>query len=125
MAVPAAAMVFAPQALVGVFLDPAAPGAAAAIAHAVVFLKLGALLMMADMAQVAAQGALRGVQDTRAPMLIALAGYWGLGMPLGALLAFPAGLGGTGLWIGFVAGTSAVAAAVVWRWENRIAAARR
>lgn len=45
---------------------------------------------------------LRGIQDVRAPMRIALFAYIGVAMPLGLYLTFPAGLGAKGMWIAFV-----------------------
>ena len=52
-------------------------------------------------------------------MLFALIGYWGIGLPLGALLAFPMGLGGIGIWIGLAAGLTIVAALMIRRWLHR------
>ena len=52
-------------------------------------------------------------------MSFALIGYWGIGLPLGALLAFPIGLGGIGIWIGLAAGLTIVAALMIRRWLHR------
>lgn len=57
-----------------------------------------------DGAQVVANGALRGLKDTRVPMLLAAVAYWGLGIPLGAWLALGLGLGPPGMWTGMIAG---------------------
>lgn len=80
-----------------------------------------ALYQLVDDAQATAIGGLRGYKDTRMPMFIALFGYWGLGLPLGAAL----GLGwlGTepgvfGFWIGLASGLTVVAFAVVWRLQR-------
>ena len=54
-------------------------------------------------------GALRGLNDTFRPMLIAALSYWVFGLGLGVVIAFKTGLGAIGLWIGFVAGLSAAA----------------
>jgi len=62
---------------------------------------------------------LRGLHDTLAPMLIAGVGYWVAGLPLGALLAFYFGLGGSGIWIGLVSGLTAVAILLTGRWMQR------
>jgi MATE family multidrug resistance protein len=62
---------------------------------------------------------LRGLHDARTPMLIALAGYWGIGLPLGVLLAFPMGLGGIGIWIGLATGLATVAVLMIRRWLYR------
>ena len=54
--------------------------------------------------QVVAAGALRGLRDTRVPMLLAAVGYWAIGLPVGLLLGFPFGLGVSGIWIGLAGG---------------------
>ena len=62
---------------------------------------------------------LRGVQDARTPMLIALFGYWGIGLPVGAALAFATPLAGVGLWIGLACGLACVSALLLGRWRLR------
>ena len=73
-------------------------------------LAAGLLLLLAVMEFVlapsaAAAGLLRGRKDTRAPMLFALIGQWGIGAPVGLYLCEAMGLGVAGLWIGLTAGT--------------------
>jgi len=62
---------------------------------------------------------LRGLHDARVPMVIALAGYWGVGLSLGAALAFLTPLAGLGLWIGLACGLAVVAVALIMRWRSR------
>lgn len=81
------------------------------IAVAVVLLRLAALFQVFDGTQVAAIGILRGIGDTRAPVVANVIGYWVLGLPLSLWLAFGLDLGPPGLWWGFVAGLAVVA---VW-----------
>jgi MATE family multidrug resistance protein len=57
-----------------------------------------------DGIQVVSAGALRGLKDTRVPMLLAACAYWGIGMPLGAGLGLGLGWGPRGMWIGLIAG---------------------
>jgi MATE family multidrug resistance protein len=57
-----------------------------------------------DGIQVLSAGALRGLKDTRVPMLLAACAYWGVGMPLGAGLGLGLGWGPRGMWIGLIAG---------------------
>ncbi|UMY18842.1 MATE family efflux transporter [Methylobacterium organophilum] len=118
MALCALAQVTIPERLIGLFLDADAPGAAAVLPVAVSFLAISAVFAMADGTQTVALGALRGLQDTRVPMLIALAGYWGVGVPAGALLAWGAGLEGRGIWMGFCAGLLVVSVLLVARWRR-------
>jgi MATE family multidrug resistance protein len=93
---------------------------------AVVALASGLLLMAAafqfpDGVQVLSVGALRGLKDTRVPMLLAAVAYWGIGMPLGAALGLgvgdlvPAG-GPRGMWVGLIAGLTVAAALLGWRF---------
>jgi MATE family multidrug resistance protein len=62
---------------------------------------------------------LRGLQDTRVPMMFALFGYWGIGLPVGVVLGFWTPLRGTGIWIGLALGLLVVAALMLWRWTQR------
>lgn len=74
-----------------------------------------------DGAQAVLSGALRGLGETRRPLLINLIGHWLIGLPIGAFLAFGLGWGATGLWIGLAAGL-AVVATLLWRvWRLRAA----
>jgi MATE family multidrug resistance protein len=73
---------------------------------------------------VAANGALRGLKDTRVPMAITLFAYWMVGMPVGWWLAFHHGMGARGMWVGLIAGLSAAAVMLFtrfWRsaWRQR------
>ena len=56
----------------------------------------------ADGLQCIGAAMLRGIQDVRVPMRIALVAYIGVALPLGVFLTFPAGLGVKGMWIAFV-----------------------
>ncbi len=93
-----------PGAIIGVFLDESKPESAAILSFGITLLALAALFQLADAMQVMALGLLRGVQDTKVPFWLAFASYWGIGIPCSYLLAFPAGLGGVGLWLGLVVG---------------------
>ena len=55
----------------------------AVVALAAQLLVLAGLFQFSDGIQVAANGALRGLKDTRMPMFITLFAYWGVGMPIG------------------------------------------
>jgi len=62
-----------------------------------------------DGVQVLSAGALRGLKDTRVPMLLAAVAYWGIGMPLGAGLGLGLGWGPRGMWVGLIAGLTVAA----------------
>jgi MATE family multidrug resistance protein len=112
-------MLLAPRLLVSAFLDLDRPENAPVVTFAVSFLVLAAIFQLADGAQAVGSGMLRGLQDTRVPMIYAGIGYWGIGLPLGAGLAFLTPLRGIGIWIGLAAGLAVVAALMLWRWMNR------
>lgn len=108
-----------PQTFVGLFLDLSRPDSVAVLAHGTAFLVVAALFQVVDGAQVVGAGALRGLKDTRVPMLFAGLGYWVLGIPVGALLAFRTPMAGVGIWAGLALGLAVVAALVVTRWSLR------
>lgn len=85
---------------------------------AATLLMVAGLFQLADGVQVAAAGALRGLKDTRLPLLFAALGYWVLGLPVGMLLGFPAGLGPVGIWFGLAAGLAVVAVLMTLRWRR-------
>jgi len=98
-----------PERVVSLYLDVEAPANGAVVRAAVQFLAFAAAFQVFDGLQVSAAGALRGLKDTRVPMFISLFSYWGIGLTTGTLLAFGAGLGGRGLWLGLVVGLMAAA----------------
>ncbi|MCB5174423.1 MULTISPECIES: MATE family efflux transporter [Microvirga] len=112
-------MLFAPRLLIGPFLDLDDPANAPVIGYALTFLVFAAIFQLADGAQAVGSGMLRGLQDTRVPMIYAAFGYWGIGLPLGAALAFGTELRGIGIWIGLATGLTVVAALMLWRWLRR------
>jgi multidrug resistance protein, MATE family len=119
MVLTATIMVTLPYLLVSAFLDLGDPANAEVVRLAVLFLAIAALFQIVDGAQAVAAGMLRGLQDTKIPMLYAAIGYWGIGMPSGVLLAFWFDLQGTGIWLGLCIGLAAVAIMLVARWLRR------
>jgi MATE family multidrug resistance protein len=111
-----------PRQLIALFLDTAAPANAVPVALAASYLGVAALFQLVDGAQVTAAAALRGMSDTRVPMLIALTGYWVIGLPIGYVLGFRAGLEGVGVWLGLAAGLAAAAVLLMARLARRTAA---
>jgi MATE family multidrug resistance protein len=82
-------------------------------------LGVAAVFQLFDGIQGVGTGILRGLGDTRTPMLWNLAAHWALGLPVAYLLAFRAGLGVIGLWWGLSVGLiiCGVALAIVW-WHR-------
>lgn len=121
MALTALAILIAPRLFMSAYLDLDAPANAATIALASQFLLVAAMFQLLDGAQVVLAGALRGLQDTQMPMLIAGIGYWGIGFTTAILLAFWLGWQGVGIWLGLAAGLLAVSLLLGWRWARRAA----
>jgi MATE family multidrug resistance protein len=119
MVIAALAMVTVPRTLISVFLDLDAPASAPVVDLAVSFLALAALFQLADGGQAVTAGMLRGLHDTRMPMIYAALGYWGIGLVLGVILAFVGDLQGIGIWIGLAAGLTTVAVLLLTRWLRR------
>ena len=115
----AAFMLGAPRLIVSAYVDIAAPGNAAMVGYAVRFLAVAAAFQLFDGAQAIAAGALRGLQDTRVPMTIALLGYWLPGFGTAVLLGFATRLQGQGIWIGLAVGLAVVAMLLLRRWQRR------
>ncbi|MGB7262561.1 MAG: MATE family efflux transporter [Albidovulum sp.] len=106
--------------MIALFLDQQNLQADAIIAYGAALLAMAALFQLADSAQVMALGFLRGVQDTKVPMVIAVVSYWLVGIPASYLLAFRFGMGGIGLWLGLVIGLSVAAVLLMARfWGGR------
>ena len=118
MATMAIGMWIAPRPLVTLFLADNAANAAI-IGLAVSFLRVAAAFQLVDGAQVIGAGMLRGVHDTRWPLLFALFGYWVVGLGIGVWLAFGRDWQGVGIWVGLASGLAAVAALMLARWVMR------
>ena len=90
-----------PENFAAMFLDLGRADSAAVMGLATTFLFYAAFFQMADGMQAVAAGALRGLNDTAVPMLLAVVSYWAVGLGVGISLAYLAGLEGAGLWLGF------------------------
>lgn len=118
MAVMAIVLLVAPGSIVALYLDRADPANAPAVAIALRLLFIAALFQVFDGAQTIAAGSLRGLKDTRVPLLVGAVGYWAIGFVGGWILAFPLGLGAIGLWWGLALGLAAVAIPLVLRFRR-------
>ena len=105
-----------PEPIVALFLDLEKPESAAILVYGSALLVMAALFQLADGMQVMALGLLRGVQDTRVPLVLAAVSYWLVGIPCSYVLAFPMGYGGYGLWLGLVVGLFCAAGSLMWRF---------
>jgi MATE family multidrug resistance protein len=107
-----------PHQLITLFLADT-PENATVIALGVSFLRIAALFQIVDGWQVVGAGMLRGLHDTRVPMVFALFGYWAIGLGVGVGLAFVMEWRGVGIWTGLAAGLGVVAVLMLWRWSRR------
>lgn len=112
------------EVIVGLFLDRDSPDAAEILVLGVTLLAFAALFQLVDAGQVMALGFLRGVQDTRIPMIYAILAYWAVGIPVSYVLGFVIGWGPQGIWLGLVAGLLAATLALALRFLRLTAAPR-
>jgi multidrug resistance protein, MATE family len=121
MALMAVMMWVFPRALAEMFLDPTAAGNAKVIEIAMGFLSVAAVFQIVDGAQVVGAGMLRGLHDTKMPMVFAAFGYWVIGIGVGIYLAFGAGWDGLGIWVGLATGLAVVSMLMLIRWRDLLA----
>lgn len=107
-------MLLLPEQITGLYTDDAE-----VTAMAVSFLSLAAIFQLSDALQVTASGALRGLKETRYPMLISMLAYWVVGFPGGWLLAHYSPLGPAGYWAGMIGGLTLAAILLNWRFHRR------
>ncbi len=107
----ASAMATMPGLIVGLYTNVAPISGLA-----VQFLYFAAVFQIFDCIQATANGALRGVKDTRVPMMITVAAYWIVGMPLAWWLSFHTEVGPFGVWWGFIVSLALAAGGLGWRF---------
>jgi MATE family multidrug resistance protein len=115
MTLAAILFLLAPEALAGLYSDDAA-----VVSVAAGLIPLAGVFQVFDGIQVVSSGVLRGVADTRSPMVVNLLGFWCFGMPLSAWLGFRTGVGPVGLWWGLVLGLAIVAVVLLHRVRARM-----
>lgn len=119
MSTTAALMLAAPRLVLGLYLDAGDPANQAVLGYALQFVMVAAAFQLFDGAQSTCGAVLRGLQDTRVPMAIALFGYWVPGLLTAIGLGLFTPLGGLGVWFGLMAGLVVVAGLLLWRWHRR------
>tara|TARA_R110002124_G_scaffold90892_5_gene231686 strand:- start:2019 stop:3344 length:1326 start_codon:yes stop_codon:yes gene_type:complete len=98
-----------PEPLIDAFMQSEEPARDQILAVGAGLLAMAALFQLVDGAQAVALGLLRGVQDTKVPMILAGISYWLVGIPVSYLLGFTMGLNGIGVWLGLVVGLGVAA----------------
>lgn len=115
MAAAGVALWTVPRWIVGIITHDAAVLAAGAA-----LLRIAAFFELFDGLQTVATGALRGLGDTRSPMLAHLAGYWAVGLPIAWLLCFHFRWGAPGIWVGLCAAIILIGLALLLAWKRRL-----
>ena len=110
-----------PETLIGLFMDGDEPNRVAVTTIGVGLLAAAALFQVVDAAQIMALSLLRGMRDTRFPMVVAVISYWGIGIPISYVFGFTLGLGGVGIWLGLAVGLGLVGVLLMWRFWVRSA----
>lgn len=115
MATTAVVMLGAPTVLARAYTTDAA-----VIALAATLIPIAGVFQIFDGLQVVSVGILRGVGDTRTPLIVNLLGFWLIGLPVSLMLAFRMNFGPQGLWWGLVVGLATVATALLVRVRRRL-----
>ncbi|WP_108482966.1 MATE family efflux transporter [Oceaniglobus ichthyenteri] len=108
-----------PELLIGAFLDPSDPARGEVLVIGAVFLAAAAVFQLGDAAQVMALGLLRGMSDTKGPMVIAMVSYWIIGAPMSYVFGFVLGWGGVGIWLGLASGLVFAGLLLIIRFARR------
>lgn len=112
--------VLLPEFFINIFILKDEPARAEILTIGVGLLFMAGLFQLADGTQAIALGTLRGVQDTRLPMVYAAFSYWGVGVPTAYVLGFTFGWGGIGIWGGLAIGLGVAAILLNWRFWRTV-----
>ena len=96
----------------------APPSTNATLQLAAVLLAVGASFFIADGVQTVAAGALRGLNDTRMPLLFAAVCFWAIGFVACYAFGFTMGYGAPGIWAGLSIGLAVYALLLIWRFHS-------
>ncbi|WP_449416654.1 MATE family efflux transporter [Phormidium nigroviride] len=105
-----------PDRIVALYIDINNPENLSVVKTAISLLGVAAMFQIFDGMQVIAAGALRGLKDTKVPMLIGFFSYWCVGLFSGYLLGIQLNWGGVGLWLGLVLGLAVTSVTLTWRF---------
>lgn len=99
------------------FLGGGIADASATASLAATLMIVGATFFIADGVQTVGAGALRGLNDTRVPLVFSAVCFWIIGFGSSYRLGFPGGMGAVGIWMGFSIGLAVYAMLLVWRFH--------
>ncbi len=118
MMLAASTMLTMPSLLTAIYLDLSDPANAEATQLAASLFVIAAIFQIVDGLQVTTQGALRGLKDTKVPMILCGLGYWVFGLGSGVTMGFVLGFGAKGLWWGLAIGLAVSASLLFLRWRR-------
>jgi MATE family multidrug resistance protein len=90
------------------------------VAMSASLLVIAAFFQLFDGIQAVATGALRGLGDTRTPMVAHIVCYWAIGLPVGWWLTYPMGWGARGFWVGLSLALILIGIVLLGAWGRRI-----
>jgi len=109
-----------PEALIGIFILEDDPDRPQILAIGIGFMFMAGLFQLVDGTQAIALGTLRGVQDTRLPMVYAAFSYWAVGVTSSYVLGFMLGWEGIGVWAGLAIGLALASVLLSWRFWRTV-----
>ncbi len=115
-----ALFVLTPEFFIDIFILKDEPARAEILQIGVGLLLMAGLFQLVDGTQAIALGTLRGVQDTRLPMVYAALSYWGIGVPAAYVMCFVLGWGGIGVWGGLALGLAVASVLLNWRFWRTV-----
>lgn len=113
-------MLLFPRSIVGLYLNLADQNNQETIDLAIQLLRVAGVMQIGDGIQTTVVGALRGLQDMRAPMLLGFVAFWCVGLGFAYLLGFYLQWGAVGLWIGQCLGVQVAAVTYYLRFRRSI-----
>jgi multidrug resistance protein, MATE family len=111
---------FLPKSVISLYLDINNPSNQDVVSLAAKLLVVAAIFQIVDGVQVTAAGALRGLKDTRIPLLIGIFAYWCIGLSTGYALGIWLAYGAIGLWWGLAIGLASAAIVLTWRFKQLV-----
>jgi multidrug resistance protein, MATE family len=109
-----------PQLVIGIDIDIHAPHLQKMVKEAAAFLFMAGIYILIDCIRLIGSGALRGLKDTKFPMVTSIFGFWGIAFTSAYLFAFKFGFGGIGIWWGIIVGSFIVGLILFIRFKHLI-----
>lgn len=92
----------------------------AVIAYGGMLLFWVGVFQLPDGLQVVLSGVMRGMNQTKIPMILGFISYWIIGLPFGVYLAYERQMEARGLWVGLTVGLTCMCVLLIVFYQNRI-----